>query len=150
MDRKPKQINRIAIKSTPEQIWGALTDPAATSKFWYNGAIHAEWKAGAPYVIRNPAGEIQARGELLVVDPPRKLSMTWQLLSFQETADEKPSHITWEIAPHHEYAGVTLVTVIHDEFEQSPKTADVLEAGVPVVLSGLKTLLETGKRLTEE
>lgn len=144
---KPSHVNRIAIKSTPERIWSALTDPALTSKYWYNGSIHAEWNAGSPYVIRDPEGKLQAKGELLVVDPPRKLVMTWQLLSLSDTAHEQPSRLTWEIEPHAELAGVTLVTVVHDEFEEAPNTSRVLEAGVPVVLSGMKTLLETGSPL---
>ena len=147
---KPKHINRIAVKSTPEQVWQALTDPSMTSKFWYNGSIRANWAAGESYEIWNPNGEVQAKGRLLLVDPPRKLAMTWQLLSIEDTANEKPSRITWEIDPHAEFPGVTLVTVIHDEFEQSPRTSAVLEQGLPIVLSGLKTLLETGTRLTGE
>ncbi|MDF2680337.1 MAG: hypothetical protein K0R47_1527, partial [Brevibacillus sp.] len=150
MGQKPRHVNRIAIKSTPEQIWGALTDPSKTSKYWYNGAIRAEWKAGSPYEIWNPQGEVQAKGELLVVEPPRRLVMTWQLLSLAETAKEQPSRLTWEIEPHAEFSGVTLVTVVHDEFEDAPNTSRVLEAGLPVVLSGMKTLIETGSTLAGE
>jgi len=144
---KPRHVNRIAIKSTPEQIWNALTNPSMTSKYWYNGAIRAEWKSGSPYEILNPHGEVQARGKLLIVEPPRRLVMTWQLLSLSETAHEQPSRLTWEIDPHAQFSGVTLVTVVHDEFEDAPNTSSVLEAGLPVVLSGMKTLLETGSQL---
>ncbi|PYI56125.1 ArsR/SmtB family transcription factor [Paenibacillus flagellatus] len=148
-ERKPYHVNRIAIKSTPEMVWNALTDPAMTSKYWYNGSIRAEWKAGCPYEIRNPQGEPQAIGELLVVEPPRKLVMTWRLLSLADTAGEKPSRLTWDIEPHAELPGVTLVTVVHDDFEESPHTSRVLEAGLPVVLSGMKTLIETGSTLSD-
>ncbi|MGG1657961.1 ArsR/SmtB family transcription factor [Brevibacillus sp. NRS-1366] len=144
---KPRHVSRIAIKSTPEEIWNALTDPSMTSKYWYNGAIRAEWKAGTPYEILNPQGEVQVSGELLVVEPPHRLVMTWKLLSLSETAEEQPSRLTWEIDPHAELAGVTLVTVVHDEFENAPNTSDVLETGLPIVLSGMKTLIETGSSL---
>jgi len=150
MELRPHHVNRIAIKATPEQVWHALTDPAMTSKFWYNGSIRAEWKAGTSYEIWNPQGKVQAKGELLLVEPPRKLVMTWRLTSLAETADEADSRITWEIDPHAEFEGVTLVTVIHDNYEKAPNTARVLEQGLPVVLSGMKTLLETGNELIED
>jgi uncharacterized protein YndB with AHSA1/START domain len=148
MEQKPQHVNRIAIKAKPEQIWKALTDGAMTSKYWYNGSIQADWRNGAPFEVWNPQGKLQAKGVLLTVDPPRKLVMTWQLLSFSDTADEQPSRLTWEIEPHAQFAGVTLVTVVHDEFEEAPNTSRILEAGLPVVLSGMKTLLETGEPLT--
>lgn len=150
MERKPKHVNRIAIKTSPERVWHALTDPSMTAKFWYQGAIRGEFKAGCPYEIHNPQGELQAAGQFLAVEPPRRLVMSWRLLAHADTAEEKPSRLTWEIEPHAEFAGVTLVTVIHDEFEESPHTSRVLEAGVPIVLSGMKTLIETGRTLTAE
>ncbi len=70
--------------------------------------------------------------------------MTWQLLSELETAEEPYSRLTWEITPHSELAGATLVTLVHDEFDRSPHTARMLDNGLPIVLSGMKTLLETG------
>jgi uncharacterized protein YndB with AHSA1/START domain/DNA-binding transcriptional ArsR family regulator len=148
MEQKPRHINRIAIKTNPEQVWNALTNPSMTSKYWYNGALRGEVKAGCPYEIWNPQGQVQAKGEFLVVEPPRRLVMTWRLLVQADTAEEKPSRLTWEIEPHAEFAGVTLVTVVHDEFEEAPNTSRVLEEGLPIVLSGMKTLLETGRPLT--
>ena len=148
MERRPRHVNRIAIKTTPEQVWKALTDPSMTAKFWYHGAIRGEIKAGCPYEIWNPQGQPQAKGEFLVVEPPSRMVMTWQLLIRAETAEEKPSRLTWEIEPHAEFAGVTLVTVVHDEFEEAPNTSRILEEGLPIVLSGMKTLIETGQPLT--
>jgi uncharacterized protein YndB with AHSA1/START domain/DNA-binding transcriptional ArsR family regulator len=148
MESKPRHVNRIAIKSTPEQIWQALTNPSMTSKYWYNGSIRSDWKKGSTFEIWNPQGKVQSKGVILTVEPPRKLVMTWQLLSLPDTSVEHPSRLTWEIEPHAEFSGVTLVTVVHDEFEEAPNTSKVLEAGLPVVLSGMKTLLETGSTLT--
>ncbi|WP_416728650.1 ArsR/SmtB family transcription factor [Fictibacillus sp. JL2B1089] len=144
MQTKIRTINRIAIKSTPEEIWHALTEPSMTSKYWYNGSIRADWKEGAPYTIYNQQGNVQAKGEILILDPPHKLVMSWKLMSLNETKEEPPSRLTWEINSHHDIKGVTLVTVIHDQYDQSPKTAQTLEHGLPIVLSGMKTLLETG------
>jgi|SRR5690625_282853 len=149
MLQKPQHVHRIAIKATPEQVWQALTDPTQTSKYWYNGAIKSDWKNGSPYDIWNPEGQKQATGTILELNPPTKLVMSWQLLSLPNTENEKPSRMTWEINSHAEISGVAVVTVIHDEFEQSPHTASVLESGLPIVLSGMKTWLETGSLLSD-
>jgi uncharacterized protein YndB with AHSA1/START domain/DNA-binding transcriptional ArsR family regulator len=147
MRPKPRHINRIVIKATPQQVWQALTDPTKTAKYWYHGAIQSDWQEGSPYEILSPQGEVQAKGLLLTVEPPKKLVMTWRLLSNDKTKDEQPSRLTWELEPHAELEGVTLVTLVHDEFEASPHTSRVLENGLPLVLSGMKTLLETGTSL---
>jgi uncharacterized protein YndB with AHSA1/START domain/DNA-binding transcriptional ArsR family regulator len=150
MEQKPRHIHRIAIQTSPEQVWHALTDPSATTRYWYHGSLRGELQAGCPYEIWNPQGQPQARGEFLAVEPPRRLVMTWQLLEQADTAEEKPSRLTWEIEPHAEFAGVTIVTVVHDEFEEAPNTARVLEEGLPIVLSGMKTWIETGRSLLAE
>jgi uncharacterized protein YndB with AHSA1/START domain/DNA-binding transcriptional ArsR family regulator len=150
MDTKPRHVNRIAIKAKPEQVWKAITDPAQTSKFWFNCSIRSTWEIGSPFELWNPEGVKTVEGIILTIDPPRKLVMSWKFLSFPDSASESPSRITWEIDSHAEYSGVTLVTVVHDEFEQAATTAKILENGLPIVLSGMKTLLETGSTLTSD
>ncbi|MCC3374515.1 metalloregulator ArsR/SmtB family transcription factor [Cohnella sp. REN36] len=149
MESKPRNVNRIAIKAKPEQVWQALTDPAKTSKFWFNCAIRSTWEANAPFELWKEDAK-QAEGVILDMDPPNKLVMSWRFLAIPNTADDVPSRITWEIEAHAEYAGVTLVTVVHDEFEQALPTAKVLENGLPIVLSGMKSFLETGTGLMEK
>lgn len=126
-------------------MWQAITSPDETSKFWYNGSIQSTWEIGSSYAMWNPEGRKQTEGFILDMDPPNRLVMSWQLLALPDTAAERPSRLTWEIESHAEFHGVTLVTVVHDDFEQALHTAKVLEAGLPIVLSGMKTLLETGK-----
>jgi uncharacterized protein YndB with AHSA1/START domain len=150
MENKPRHVYRIAIKATPEQVWQAITDPAKTSKFWFNCSIRSNWEIGTPFELWNPEGKKQAEGIILTIDPPQKLVMSWKFLSFPDVANESASRITWEIDSHAEYSGVTLVTIVHDEFEQAVNTAKILEKGLPIVLSGMKTLLETGSTLTSE
>ncbi|MBY0164390.1 SRPBCC domain-containing protein [Cytobacillus firmus] len=150
MEQKPRHVNQIAIKAAPEQVWRAITDPAKTSKFWYNCSIQSNWEIGSPFNLKNPEGKVQAEGTIISIDPPHKLVLSWRMLITDDTAGEKPSRITWEIDPHAELNGVTLVTVIHDEFDQAMHTANTLKLGLPIVLSGLKTLLETGSTLTSQ
>lgn len=146
MGNKPCHVNRIAIKATPELVWQALTDPDKTSKFWFNCAIRSTWEIDAPFELWN-GEEQKAEGIILDMDPPKRLMMSWRFILFPGTESDAPSRITWEISPHAELHGVTLVTVIHDEFEQAISTAKILENGLPIVLSGMKTLLETGETL---
>lgn len=150
MENKPRHVNRIAIKSTPEQVWQALTDPAKTSKFWFNCSVRSTWEIGSPFELWSGEGEKRVEGRILDLNRPHKLVLMWRLLTIPDAADDAPSRITWEIEPHAELPGVTLVTVVHDEFERAARTAQILENGVPIILSGLKTLLETGSTLTGE
>ncbi|WP_307449791.1 metalloregulator ArsR/SmtB family transcription factor [Paenibacillus sp. V4I3] len=150
MENKPRHVNRIAIKATPEQVWQAITDPAKTSKFWYNCAIRSNWEIGSSFELWNREEKKLANGIILEMSPPHKLVMSWQFPAFPDTASESPSRITWEIDSHTELDGITLVTVVHDEFEQAINTAKILEMGLPIVLSGMKTLLETGSTLTND
>jgi uncharacterized protein YndB with AHSA1/START domain/DNA-binding transcriptional ArsR family regulator len=151
MDNKPLQVNRIAIKANPEQVWQALTDPAKTSKFWFNCVIRSNWEAASPFELWS-GEEKRAEGVILAIDPPRKLVMSWRfayLAEVPEAVNDAPSRITWEIDPHPDLAGVTLVTVVHDEFEHAVHTARILENGLPIVLSGMKTFLETGESMID-
>ncbi len=144
--QKPRNVNRIAIRATPEQIWQALTDPAITSKFWFNCSIRSDWKPESPFELWDRAGK-KAEGVILAIDPPNKLVLSWRFLTMPNTEEDAPSRMTWEITSHAELPGVTMVTVIHDEYEHAAGTAEILENGIPIVLSGMKTLLETGGTL---
>lgn len=148
MTTKPRNVNRIAIKAKPEQVWQALTEPAKTSKFWFNCSIRSDWQVDSAFELWSEDGAKKAEGVILELDPPRKLALSWRFVSFPGVDEDSPSRMTWEIDPHAEFHGVTLVTVVHDEFEQAEATAKVLENGIPIVLSGLKSLLETGSSLT--
>lgn len=150
MESKPRNINRIAIKATLEQVWQALTDPAKTSKYWFNCSIRSTWEVGSSFELWNPEGKKQAEGLILAMEPPHKLVMSWKLHAFPETSIEAPSRITWEINPHPEFNSVTILTVVHDEFEQAQNTARIMDINaLPIVLSGMKTLLETGEMLAD-
>ncbi|MBB6734591.1 ArsR/SmtB family transcription factor [Cohnella zeiphila] len=145
-----RHVNRIAIKATPEQVWQALTDPDKTSKFWFHCSVRSTWEVGAPFELWCVDGEKKAEGKILALTAPNRLAMSWRFLVIPDAAGDAPSRITWEIDPHAELPGVTLVTVVHDEFENAARTAGILENGLPIVLSGMKTFLETGSTLTGE
>ena len=141
------QVYQVFIKATPEEIWEAITKPEFTTQYFHGSRVDSEWEAGGAYRGYSPDGsQLWVDGEVTEVDAPRKLQHTWRSLYNEEQAKEAPSRVTWEIEPGEN--GVSKLTVTHDELERSPLTAaSVSGEGWMHVLSGLKTLLETGKPL---
>ena len=143
------QVYQVFIKATPEQIWDAITKPEFTTRYFYGSELESSFERGAPYKQWAPEREkLWVEGEILESDPPRRLAHTWRSLFDEDSAGEEPSRVTWEIDPQD--GGVTKLTVVHDQLEAAPKTAASVAGGWSYVLSGLKTLLETGKPLSSE
>ena len=144
MTQTTVQVYQLFIKATPEQIWEAIVDPELTSKYFYGSRITISPEGR---LSTSPDGsENWGDSEVLEWDPPRKLVHGWQSLYDPELAAEATSRVTWEIEPQD--GGMTKLTVVHDQLEGAPKTAESVAGGWMFVLSGLKTLLETGKPLT--
>ena len=155
------QVYRVYIKATPQAIWDAITKPEWTDRYGYGGTVEGDLRAGAPYRILAGAG-MQAAGvsgtvvdgELIEVDPPRKLVQTWRMAMDEEMSAEGFTRLTWEI--EETPGGATRLTVIH-ELEGAPKLANMVAGGLEDVgagggwswiLSDLKSLLETGATLS--
>ena len=137
------QVYELFIKATPEQIWEAITTPEFTARYFYGARIQ---NANGRRIAHGPEGEVWGDEPIFESDPPRRLVHGWRSLYDPELADEEPSRVTWEIESHD--GGFSKLTVVHDQLEGAPKTAEsVSGAGWMMVLSGLKTLLETGKPL---
>ena len=146
MTQTTVQVYNVFIKASPEQIWAAITTPEFTSKYFYGSLVESTLEPGSPFIGWSPDREQHwTDGEVLESDPPRKLSYTWRALWEEDTAGEEPSRVTWEIQPQD--GGVSKLTVVHDQLEQSPKTAETVAGGWMYILSGMKTLLETGEPL---
>jgi uncharacterized protein YndB with AHSA1/START domain len=115
-------------------------------QYFYGSVVESTLEPGTPWLGWSSDHSRQfVDGEVLESDPPRKLSHTWRALYDEETATEPHSRVSWEIEAQE--GGVTKLTVVHDRLEESPKTALNVAGGWSYVLSGLKTLLETGKPL---
>ena len=140
------QIYQVFIRATPEQIWDGITKPEFTSKYFYGTRAEYDLRPGGAFrSLSGDSDEVLVEGEVLEVDAPRKLVQTWRFLYDPELAGEGFTRVTWEIEP--EDGGITKLTAIH-ELEGAPKTAEHVSGGWSYILSGLKTLLETGKPLT--
>jgi uncharacterized protein YndB with AHSA1/START domain len=137
------QVYRVFIKASPERIWAAITDPDLTERYFHGSRIEI---TAQRRISRGPDGTLRGDGWVAEFDPPRRLVHEWRSLYDPELAREESSRVTWEIEPYED--GYCKLTLTHDNLRGAPKTADnVAGDGWMFVLSGLKTLLETGGRL---
>jgi uncharacterized protein YndB with AHSA1/START domain len=136
------QVYNIVIKATPEAVFEAITRPEFTERYFYGARITV---VPDRYTSLGPDGEVWADESVYEYDPPRRLVHGWRSRYSPELASEDESRVTWEIEPRDN--GTCVLTVIHDRLEGAPKTAAAVSGGWMTVLSGLKTLLETGEPL---
>jgi uncharacterized protein YndB with AHSA1/START domain len=143
MTAQTTQVYQVFIKASPEAIWEAITTPDFTERYFYGARINITPER---YGASGPDGQEWGNSHTFEFDPPRRLVHGWRSLYDPELALEDESRVTWEIEPQE--AGFCKLTVVHDRLEGSPKTARaVYGPGWMMVLSGLKTLLETGQPL---
>jgi uncharacterized protein YndB with AHSA1/START domain len=139
-----EKVFEIYIKTTPERLWEAITDPEMRAKYSFGVGVTSDWTRGSRYESTNAqAGVPIAEGENLEVDPPRRLVQSFNALWSDDVKAEGTSRVTWEIEP---VGDSCRLIVIHDELREGAN--DELYGGWPMILSGLKTLLETGELLT--
>jgi uncharacterized protein YndB with AHSA1/START domain/DNA-binding transcriptional ArsR family regulator len=136
-------VFEIYIKTTPERLWEAITDPQLRARYSFGVETHSDWTPGSGYEAGVPGVVDIAAGENLEVDPPRRLVQTFNALWSDDVKAAGTSRITWEIHP---VGDSCQLTVIHDQLPEGANPE--LYGGWPMILSGLKTLLETGESLT--
>jgi uncharacterized protein YndB with AHSA1/START domain/DNA-binding transcriptional ArsR family regulator len=140
-----EKVFEIYIRTTPERLWEAITDSDIRSKYNFGNTISSDWTAGGHYEQRNPKapGLVLGEGTNVELDPPRRLVQTMVALWSDEVKSEGTSRITWEIEP---VGDSCRLVVTHDQLREGAN--DQLYGGWPMILSGLKTWLETGELLT--
>jgi len=139
MADKPDFVFSTYIRTTPDKLWDALTNPEMTQQFYYGGRVQADMRVGGNFSYLAPNGEINLHGEVLELDPPRKLVTTFKA-TWAEAGGET-TRVMYEIEPMGE---VCKFTMTHFDYEKSRAG---VETGWPIIVAGLKTLLETGKPL---
>jgi uncharacterized protein YndB with AHSA1/START domain len=148
MTEQAVQVYSVFIRATAEQVWDAITKPEFTSKYFYGSIIESTYDVGAPYNgWSSDHTQHYVDGEVLEASPPARLVTSWRAVYDADLAAEPHSRVTWEIEAAGE--GVTKLTVVHDRLEAAPATAANVAGGWSYVLSGLKTLLETGQPLVD-
>jgi uncharacterized protein YndB with AHSA1/START domain/DNA-binding transcriptional ArsR family regulator len=139
-----EKIFEIYIKTTPERLWEAITNSEIRSKYQFGMRIQSDWTPGSRFEMAPDGGGPLGEGENLEVDPPRRLVQTMRALWSDDVKAEGTSRITWEIEPVGDDS--CHLTVTHDQLREGAN--EELYGGWPMILSGLKTWLETGEKLT--
>jgi uncharacterized protein YndB with AHSA1/START domain len=139
-----EKVFEIYIKTTPERLWEAITDGELRQKYSFGVGVDSDWTQGSPYRAVHPgAGIAISEGENLEVDPPHRLVQSFNALWGEDVKSEGTSRVTWEIE---QVEDSCRLTVTHDQLREGAN--EQLFGGWPMILSGLKTLLETGELLT--
>jgi uncharacterized protein YndB with AHSA1/START domain len=139
-----EKVYEIFIKTTPERLWDAITDPEQRAKYNFGAAPSNEWTVGATLDMNAGGGTVElGDGEVLEVDPPRRLVHTMRALWSDDVKSEGFSKVTWDIE---QIEDSCLLTITHSELRDDANPE--LYGGWPMIVSGLKTWLETGELLT--
>jgi uncharacterized protein YndB with AHSA1/START domain len=143
VDGRAMAVFEIYIKTTPERLWEAIVDPELRKKYNFGVGVESDWTVGSAYRSEAGRGFAIAAGENLDVEPPRRLVQSFQALWSEGVKAAGHSRVTWEIEP---VGDSCRLLVTHDQLPEGANSE--LFGGWPMILSGLKTLLETGEQLT--
>ena len=134
------------IRTTPEKLWQALIEPEFTRRYWAETWQESEWKPGASWRLMIPDGRVGDSGEVLEIDPPRRLVLSWRVEFMPELRAEGYSRLTYELEKQGESVKLTL---IHEMEKPGSKVIEAVSNGWPSLLASVKSLLETGAPLEE-
>jgi len=132
------------IRTTPEKLWRALTEPEFTRQYWAGTFQECEWKHGAAWRIMIPDGRLADHGEVLEIEPHRRLVLSWQNEFKPELRAEGFSRMTYLLEPQDD---MVKLTVMHEIDRPQSKLIEAVSGGWPLILASLKSLLETGESL---
>lgn len=139
----PAQVFVTYLRATSEQCWAALTTPAMTRGYYYGNSIESTFEPGAAYAYINEFGRREITGTVLVANPPKRLEMTFEARWRADVAAEAPSRVSFDIEPD---GALCRLTMTH-EVPMGTLVRSETAGGWPYILSGLKTLLETGEKM---
>jgi len=134
------------IRTTAEKLFDALTLPEFTQQYWAGTSQQSGWRKGASWKALTPDGRVWDTGEILEIDRPRRLVLTWRNEHFPEMRAEGFTRLTYQLEPSGEAIKLTLV---HEIDVEESKIVAALSQGWPMVLASLKTFLETGTPIEE-
>jgi uncharacterized protein YndB with AHSA1/START domain len=133
------------IRAPAQKVWDALTDPEQNKLFWSGYHQESSWKVGAAFAIIGPEGKAWDAGKVLAFDPPRRFSVTWNHLHDEAMKAEGDSTCSFDLEAMN--PELTKLTVTHTIAVAESKLIGAVSTGWPMIMSSLKSLLETGKAL---
>ncbi len=132
------------IRTTPEELWAALTTADFIRKYWFGMLLETDWKVGSPWKLVFPDGRLADEGEIAECDPPRRVAMRWRHKWKPELAAEGEAFCVIELEP---VEGAVKLTINHSIARADSKLIEAVSGGWPRILSNLKSLIETGKTI---
>lgn len=131
------------IRTTPEKLWAALTEDAFIRQYWFGSVVECAWKQGSPWKLMRADGRtVDSTGEVLEIDPPRRMVIRWQNEWHPEMKKEGASRCTFQLEPT---GGAVKLTITHELDRPDSQLISSVSGGWPLVVSNLKSLLETGQ-----
>ncbi|WP_342362997.1 SRPBCC domain-containing protein [Terrarubrum flagellatum] len=143
--KKPDAINIIFIASTPEKVWAALTDTALSKSYFFGNSVELDAEVGGRFVVRQPDGSIAVDGKVLALEKARLLRIEWNVVSVAELKDKPPAIIEYRVESVGE--AVKLSVCEFHTWDVPEKFKEAGRNGWALILSGVKSILETGKPL---
>jgi uncharacterized protein YndB with AHSA1/START domain len=144
--QKPKFVYVAYIRTTPEKLWRGLIEPEFTRQYWFATTQDCAWTAGASWKLMIPDGRVGDSGQILEIEPERRLVLTWRKEFMPELHAEGDSRLTYELEKQGESVKLT---VIHEIDQPESKLIEAVSGGWPLILASLKSLLETGESLEQ-
>ena len=141
---KPAHVYKAFIRAAIEEVWDAITNPDKTSKYFYGTLVDSDWEVGSEMNYFYPDGKKASEGHIISIDAPKRLEFTFQALWDEELIAEGPAREVWALA---EVNGMVELTIELYDVETDSKTLDDFANGFPYIVSGLKSLVETGEGL---
>ncbi|GMQ92580.1 MAG: SRPBCC domain-containing protein [Acidimicrobiia bacterium] len=140
----PDHIYQIFINVGPPEVWEAIVDSDRTQKYFYGTRVESSWKEGAEVRYTYPDGSVAAEGTILGIEPLKTVDMTFQALWDSDLIAEGPARVIWRVE---DFNGASKLTIVLYDTPVGSRTHEHFVNGFPYIVSGMKTLLETGESL---
>lgn len=139
---KPLHIYKSYIRGSVDDVWDAIIDPDKTQQYFYGTRVESDWEVGSPMNYYYPDGRQASEGQILSIDPPKRMEFTFHALWDEELTAEGPAREVWALTEIGE-----MVELKIELFDIGPKTLEEFSNGLPYIVAGLKSLVETGEAL---
>ncbi len=138
----PAHVYKSYIRGAIEEVWDAIVDPDKTAQYFYGTRVESSWEVGSSMSYRYPDGSLASDGEVLAIDPPKRLEFTFRALWDEKLTTEGPAREVWELT---EMSGMVELKI--EIYEIGPLSLEDFSQGLPYIVAGLKSLVETGEAL---